>query len=467
MAPTKESVSEEIPAASSLGDALLYATMCIVGLPVEVQVKDGSLYSGVLHTACFDRDHGIVLKKATKIGKGKCRANLALGDCVDTLIVLSSDLVQVVVRGFVLPADEGVVDHVVGKSTESVNQVESHSCSREIEREENRSIFQNSASRQVTESRADGDKEDNSIVEVANGAPSLSPSSNIKGRNSHLASLPDQLSSQEIEAPKALTSSDTSTSVCSTSSTSIFDITANSYATGLVTSNTTIPKKIKGESIIAKESKLNPDAKVFTPTATNYRQVAAPVPRFVSPSQMSNSLSVVPTIGAQLGHEVESFASRFTVPSKVVPYNNLIAAQAGNGTHYARPIVGHSSIRQLPVRVNGQYHPLQAGHHVYLNPHSQMVPAGPLNQPVYVHPVSQPIQGTPFMPQGHPRPHPPQANILKFQGTAAQPIQLPMAPPIMAGENQTLVAPMHVPFAQPYAVPQPVMISDVNGYIFR
>lgn len=53
---------------------------------------------------------------------------------------------------------------------------------------------------------------------------------------------------------------------------------------------------------------------------------------------MSNSLSVVPTVGAQLGNEVDSLASRFTVPSKVVPYNNLIAAQAGNGTHYTRPV---------------------------------------------------------------------------------------------------------------------------------
>lgn len=77
-------------------------------------------------------------------------------------------------------------------------------------------------------------------------------SANVKGRNGDLASLPVQLTSQEIEAPKTLTSSDTRTSICSTSSTSIFDITANSCATGLVTSNTTISKKIKGESIIAK-----------------------------------------------------------------------------------------------------------------------------------------------------------------------------------------------------------------------
>ncbi|XP_042401267.1 uncharacterized protein LOC121991320 [Zingiber officinale] len=411
MPSRKESVNEEIPTASSLGDALLYATMCIVGLPVEVQVKDGSLY--LRHLAhCLLRKgprvgldrlvnryfpapdrrsfwwmftEGVVLKKATKVGKGKCLTNLALGDCVDTLIVLSSDLVQVVVKGFILPA-EGVVDRVSGKSAESVNHVESHSCSREIESEEKGSTFHNSdASRQDTGCQADGDKEDNPIFEVAHGAPS-SPISNSNGRNSDLSSLPVRLATQESEASQASISSDTRTSVCSTSSTLASDTTTtNSCANGLVPP---IPKKIKAGSIITKESKLNPGAKDFTPSTANFRQALAPVPRLISPSQMSNSLSMVPAVGAQLGNEMNSLASRFSVPSKVVPYNNLIVAQPGNGTNYSRPIMGNSRIRQLPVRVNSQYHPLQSGH-VYLNPHSQMIPAGPLNLPVYRHPFPQ------------------------------------------------------------------------------
>ncbi|ONK68293.1 uncharacterized protein A4U43_C05F9740 [Asparagus officinalis] len=35
---------------------LLYVAICMVGLPVEVQVKDGSLYSGILHTDSFDKN---------------------------------------------------------------------------------------------------------------------------------------------------------------------------------------------------------------------------------------------------------------------------------------------------------------------------------------------------------------------------------------------------------------------------
>lgn len=46
---------------SSLSDALLFATMCIIGLPVDVHVKDGSVYSGIFHTASVDKDYGAFL----------------------------------------------------------------------------------------------------------------------------------------------------------------------------------------------------------------------------------------------------------------------------------------------------------------------------------------------------------------------------------------------------------------------
>lgn len=42
----------------SLNDALLFATICIIGLPVDVHVKDGSIYSGIFYTACVDDDYG-------------------------------------------------------------------------------------------------------------------------------------------------------------------------------------------------------------------------------------------------------------------------------------------------------------------------------------------------------------------------------------------------------------------------
>ncbi|WOL15700.1 hypothetical protein Cni_G24481 [Canna indica] len=468
MAPKKggEELTKGISKGSALSEALLYATMCFVGLPVEVQVKDGSLYSGILHTACFDSDHGIVLKKARKIGKGKSRTNLALGDFVDTLVVLSSDLVQVIVKGFTLPTG-GTVGRVAGKTAEAENG--SQTCSADIERGESESTPENFiVTRQATGCRAEDKKLDDPIEEVVHEVH-RSVSSNANGATcSSPASLHAQLVSPESEAPASMISPlpDSKTSVCSTSTALASDTPASPLPGRSASSDTAVPKRNKTGSISAKESKLNPSAKVFTPSIANLRQIPTPVPRFVSPSQMSNNLPVMPISGAQLGTEVNSLASRLTVPSKLIPYNNVIAAQAGMGTQYARPVMGHTSVRQLPVRMNGQYHPLQAGH-LYLSPHSQMVAVGPLHQPSYVHPVTQDvIQGT-LMPQAQPHPLFMQANALKFQGAAAQTLQLPMTPPIMAVENQTLMAPTHVPFSQPFPVAQPIMIPGGNGYILH
>lgn len=47
---------EELPYVeeASFSDALLFATMCIVGLPVDVHARDGSIYSGIFHTASVE-----------------------------------------------------------------------------------------------------------------------------------------------------------------------------------------------------------------------------------------------------------------------------------------------------------------------------------------------------------------------------------------------------------------------------
>lgn len=47
-------------ASVSVGDALLFAMMCIIGMPVDVHAKDGSIYSGIFHTASVDEDYGIL-----------------------------------------------------------------------------------------------------------------------------------------------------------------------------------------------------------------------------------------------------------------------------------------------------------------------------------------------------------------------------------------------------------------------
>lgn len=40
-------------------ERLVYLTTCLIGHPVEVQVLDGSVYSGIFHATDADRDFGM------------------------------------------------------------------------------------------------------------------------------------------------------------------------------------------------------------------------------------------------------------------------------------------------------------------------------------------------------------------------------------------------------------------------
>ncbi|PPD75551.1 hypothetical protein GOBAR_DD27530 [Gossypium barbadense] len=41
-----------------MNEALLLATMYILGLPVDVHLRDGSVYSGIFHTAAVEKEFG-------------------------------------------------------------------------------------------------------------------------------------------------------------------------------------------------------------------------------------------------------------------------------------------------------------------------------------------------------------------------------------------------------------------------
>lgn len=129
----------ELPVSDS-GNALLLATVSTVGLPVEVQVKDGSLYSGVFHTASVDEGYGIVLKKAMMIEKGKCNSVLEVGALVDTLVVLSNDLVQVIVKDFLLPMEGDICYSVGDRLCEGIDTIDSSGTDATSLNEENKSI---------------------------------------------------------------------------------------------------------------------------------------------------------------------------------------------------------------------------------------------------------------------------------------------------------------------------------------
>ncbi|KAL1146968.1 hypothetical protein V6Z11_A10G022200 [Gossypium hirsutum] len=41
-----------------MNEALLLATMYILGLPVDVHLTDGSVYAGIFHTAAVEKEFG-------------------------------------------------------------------------------------------------------------------------------------------------------------------------------------------------------------------------------------------------------------------------------------------------------------------------------------------------------------------------------------------------------------------------
>jgi hypothetical protein len=55
-------------------EALLLATVCMVGLPVEVQVRDGSAYAGVFHAASLDAGYGTRPPFLLLVGSRRCAA---------------------------------------------------------------------------------------------------------------------------------------------------------------------------------------------------------------------------------------------------------------------------------------------------------------------------------------------------------------------------------------------------------
>ncbi|XP_057866084.1 polyadenylate-binding protein-interacting protein 4 isoform X1 [Cryptomeria japonica] len=93
-------------------DRFIFSTMLLIGQPVEVQVKDGSIYSGIFYTANTGKDYGIILKMArrTKDGNVKGATKDAFKDSTKRapakeLVIFANDLVQVIAKDIPLNGD--------------------------------------------------------------------------------------------------------------------------------------------------------------------------------------------------------------------------------------------------------------------------------------------------------------------------------------------------------------------------
>ncbi|XP_050873883.1 polyadenylate-binding protein-interacting protein 3 isoform X2 [Lathyrus oleraceus] len=84
-------------------DRLVYLTTCLIGQQVEVQVKNGSIYSGIFHATNTEKDFGIILKMACLTKDGSSQGQSSGAEFVSkapskTLIIPGKELVQVIAK---------------------------------------------------------------------------------------------------------------------------------------------------------------------------------------------------------------------------------------------------------------------------------------------------------------------------------------------------------------------------------
>ncbi|KAG6727615.1 hypothetical protein I3842_02G134200 [Carya illinoinensis] len=94
-------------------DRMEYVTTCLIGHHVEVQVKDGSIYTGIFHTRNSEKDFGVILKMARMKKDGSLRGQKATTESVskapsETFIIPAKELVQVSAKGVSVTSDESL-----------------------------------------------------------------------------------------------------------------------------------------------------------------------------------------------------------------------------------------------------------------------------------------------------------------------------------------------------------------------
>ncbi|XP_025618453.1 polyadenylate-binding protein-interacting protein 3 isoform X1 [Arachis hypogaea] len=91
-------------------DRLVYVTSSLLGHHVEVQVKNGSIYSGIFHATNTEKDFGIILKVARLIKDSSLQGQRSSVEIVSkatskTLIIPSKELVQVIAKDVAVTRD--------------------------------------------------------------------------------------------------------------------------------------------------------------------------------------------------------------------------------------------------------------------------------------------------------------------------------------------------------------------------
>ncbi|KAK4398515.1 Polyadenylate-binding protein-interacting protein 4 [Sesamum angolense] len=545
----------------AVGDALLFTTMCIIGMPVDVHAKDGSVYSGIFHTASVDKDYAVVLKNAKMIKKGNLEANVVNGTLIETLIVQSNDLVQVVAKagGDSIEAAAGYIeclnkDAEVVKPNESRGNKKHKSQTRFAAKRENGFSHTNKPTIALGSSPEDHNERLDARkfvkIEVAHtlpvdgrqggdGSPEMqSDTHNIpefqdKGATNEVqgsrlsittceaqsAAAVNTLEDTMQQEPKGLSlgshaledqRQDRSDEIACTVATAtnisvasvpVIDVKSESCLSASSNPFLLVPPKNSGVKKTAKEaasvkyfsrsiwcywcgfvidvnvilgqyvleSKLNPGAKIFSPSMSHHRTATSPaMPNGASVPYLPSTYTMAPMATAQEEVDASSFAHS-PLPVKFAPFNNVAVGNGGSDAPYVQPIIGQVVNRTpQPFRYTGQYQNFQASP-AYGHPNVQnvMFGRGPV---VCMHPISSDVvqSAAGFSPAtARPLLTPHQVHLPKHQGTAsAQALQLCMAPPILASGPQPFVMPSSIPIQQPlFPVLRPIAVPGANGFL--
>ncbi|KAG7546022.1 LSM domain superfamily [Arabidopsis suecica] len=457
---------DNINSSSSSSPLLIAATMCIIGLQVHVHVKDGSVFSGIFFTASVDNGFGIVLKNARITKKGTSKSNVASGSVVDTLVILSSNIVQIIAEGVSLPSNVRAGNNEVGSATETLPS-EPRLCAA------NKSTYVSTQGRGYNHKRQAGaqilkrrvqildvHQEDN--IDIQSSSSSLdSMSERVKPIEEHNL-MPEPLINGFHDAAERPSSTDNSLS----ESTTVDDTTE--LCQGRVASSTaSVPIQAVKK---AKEFKLNPEAKIFSPSYTK-RLSRSPVgmPDGGNIAYIPSNTPMLPVPEAIYpGIGNNPYVPQAPPPSKFVPYGNLTAGHAVSGFQFPQHMIGPTVNRAQPQRFTTQYHSVQAAP-VLVNPSPQVMVARS-GQLVYVQSVSQDlVQGSPPISPMLSRPLPTAQHVqyLKHHGVVAagQPLQLCVSQPFTTGGLQPYGVPAQFPVMQPpFPTNQPMTIAVPNGF---
>ncbi|XVF34007.1 hypothetical protein REPUB_Repub18cG0020200 [Reevesia pubescens] len=497
-----------------MNEALVFATMCIIGLPVDVHLKDDSVYSGIFHTASVEKEYGcvllfsIVLKKAKLTKKGRCATNVANGSVVETLVILAGDLVQVVAKGVPLPFDgfAGNIAHGNGEASfEVLPSVDPLNGTKKFNKSTMDKIKSN-RKRQIgddTSKLLQDEYEQKFEFHVEEGAKEVQRSVSscessaldtlkpvfvvdacltqvkpveegnaevttklLLSAAAHDAPMDGKLDNQCCERPTATDIyQDAICSGVSTSSSPVTDVSSDLGQSSFSTPTAIVPPQSPESNKKSKEFKLNPGEKNFSPSFASAISAALPiVPTVANVSYMPANSTMVAVAGSPPEVGIGTFAPRLPAPSKFVSYGNIAAANGVSGSQFSQPIVGHMGSRTQPLRYAGQYHPVQAAS-AYLNPNSQsdLVQGAAAISPVPARPPLTPHHVQ--FPKHQVQCHFGLKQTLVIAGSApGQALQLCVPQPFIAGGQQPLAVPSHIPFLQPpFPANCPVQVLTSNG----